>query len=54
MPCLHSPVTFDLKPYLDDAEKIKEILQEAAWVKQECHRLDEGILQTEEMSSIGG
>lgn len=54
MPCLHSPVTFDLKPYLDDAEKIKEILQEAAWAKQECHRLDEGILQTEEMSSIGG
>ncbi len=54
MPCLHSSVTFDTKPYIGDGEKLKNLLKQAAQAKQECHRLDEGILQHGQMSSIGG
>ena len=54
LPCLHSDVSFDVRPYLSDYEGLKQILIRAAGAKQPCHQLEKGVRQKEEMGSIGG
>ncbi len=52
--CLHSNNDIDLKPYLDDYEKLKEVLRDAIMAKPEEHHLEDGEFVETSMSKIGG
>lgn len=54
LPCLHSDVSFDIRPYLSDKAGLKDLLKAACTAKPACHRLEEGVRQTADMGSIGG
>lgn len=54
LPCLHSALRFDVRPYLDDEEKLTAFLGECIKAKPQSHHLEEGELQSEDMGSIGG
>lgn len=52
--CLHSEREIDLKPYLKDEDKLKEVLLESIGAKPKEHLLEEGEYVTKSMSKIGG
>lgn len=54
LPCLHSALRFDVRPYLDDEEKLTAFLAECIKAKPRSHHLEDGELQSEDMGSIGG
>lgn len=54
LPCLHSALRFDVRPYLDDEEKLTAFLGECIKAKPQSHHLEGGELQSEDMGSIGG
>lgn len=52
--CLHESVEYDLKPYLNDKNKLKEFIVECVTHKPREHHLAEGLLQQRVMENIGG
>lgn len=52
--CLHSNEELDLKPYLEDYDKLKEFLKESIMAKPKEHHLEEGEYVSTSMSKIGG
>lgn len=52
--CLHRLDNVDLKPYINDEEKLIEAIKEGIKNKPECHELNNGKLQTRSMNKIGG
>lgn len=54
LPCLHSSLRFDVRPYLGDEERLVSFLAECIKAKPHSHHLEEGELQSEDMGSIGG
>lgn len=54
LPCLHSGLRFDVRPYLGDEEKLSAFLAECIKAKPRSHLIEEGELQSEDMGSIGG
>ncbi len=54
LPCLHSSITYSLKPYLADEEQLMKALQDFILLKPKSHRIAEGQLQQIDMIKIGG
>lgn len=52
--CLHSDEEIDLKPYLEDEEKLREVLISSIGEKPEEHHLEDGQYVEKSMSKIGG
>lgn len=52
--CLHESKEFDLKPYLDDKEQLKQFIKKAVLEKPKCHHLENGAKQKRIMTRIGG
>lgn len=52
--CLHSDEEIDLKPYLEDVDKLREVLRESIGQKPEEHHLEDGQYVEKSMSKIGG
>lgn len=54
LPCLHSEKRFDVRPYLGNREQLTEFLRQCINEKPQAHRIEEGVLQSSDMGSIGG
>lgn len=54
IPCLHSNFGYDLKPYLNNEEKLKEFLAVCIKKKPLSHNLNKGVRQSTDMYKIGG
>lgn len=52
--CLHSDREIELAPYLDDEDKLREILVKSIGEKPEEHHLEDGEYVKKSMSKIGG
>lgn len=54
LPCLHSALRFDVKPYLGDREALEKFLKKCIASKPPSHNIERGELQQDDMGSIGG
>ncbi len=52
--CLHSDNSIDLKPYLDDEDRLRSFLLKSIKDKPKEHKLEEGKYISEDMVGIGG
>lgn len=54
IPCLHSKMEYDLRPYLSDEALLTKYLAKCIMAKPASHNLEQGDFQTINMSKIGG
>ncbi len=52
--CLHSRDEIDLSAYLNDYDKLKQVLKDSVKNKPKSHNLDNGIYMQRDMGKIGG